>query len=208
MDINKLFQSTLHLFRKHEAQQSENNKSNNSNTRCYWWLKGAGSKTFKIILISVAALIVLLSVLAAGMFIGFKKADHSYRWGENYYQNFGGPGRGLPRDFVGKDFMGGHGVDGQIIKIDGSTLIIEGRDNIEKIVLIKEDTLIRRLRETIKLSDLKVDEQIVVIGQPNDVGQVEAKLIRVLPASPELQRGEPSPPLNVSPAATSSSINQ
>lgn len=139
------------------------------------------SKTFKIILISVAALIVLLSVLAAGMFIGFKKAGHSYSWGENYYQNFGGPSRGFPGDFAGKDFMGGHGVDGQIIKIDGSTLLIEGRDNVEKIVLIKEDTLIRRLRETIKLSDLKVDEQIVVIGQPNDVGQVEAKLIRVLP---------------------------
>ena len=38
-----------------------------------------------------------------------------------------------------------------------------------------------RLRKAIKVSDLKVDEAITVIGSPTDDGKIEAKFIRVLP---------------------------
>jgi hypothetical protein len=60
-------------------------------------------------------------------------------------------------------------------------------------VVIKEDTAIMRFRETIKPSDLKVDDSIVVIGEPNDAGQIEAKFIRVMP-SPTGDLFEPLPP--------------
>ncbi len=59
--------------------------------------------------------------------------------------------------------------------------IIKGSDNAEKIVSVKDDTAINRFREKIKVGDLKIDDQIVVIGEPNDLGQIEAKLIRVIP---------------------------
>ena len=123
-------------------------------------------------------------MLSLGIFVGFKKAGHSYRWGENYERNFGGPPGFFKGDFLGNGFMGAHGVSGQIIKIDSSTLVIKGKDNMEKVVLIKDDTVIERLRETIKLNDLKVDDNIVVIGQPNEAGQIEAKFIRILPTLP------------------------
>jgi hypothetical protein len=44
--------------------------------------------------------------------------------------------------------------------------------------------MIERLRETVKISDLKVDDFVVVIGEPNDSGQIEAKFIRLLPPAP------------------------
>ncbi len=159
------------------------------------------SKKIKITLLALGALMILLFVFQAGMIVGFRKADFSFKWGENYHRNFGGPPGGflggfIKDDFLGRDFMAGHGVFGQIIKIDASTdseqiasLVIKGSDNVEKIVLVKKDTAINRFQEKIKVADLKIDDQIVVIGDPNDSGQIEAKLIRIMSALPE---GEPT----------------
>ena len=143
------------------------------------------SKAYKIAAISLAAILVLFLTFSAGMRVGFYKARFSYQWSENYHKNFAGPRNGMLRgafkDFGGKDLIDSHGAAGQILKIDGPTLVIKGRDNVEKIVVVKEDTVIRRFAETIKLDDLKVDSNIVVIGEPNGQGQIEAKFIRTMP---------------------------
>lgn len=145
------------------------------------------SKTYKIIILSLAALVILFLAFNAGMAVGFRKARFSYQWAENYHKNFAGPRggmlRGAFRDFGGEDFIGAHGAAGQIIKIDGNEIVIRGRDGIEKIAVVKDDTDIERLREAVKLADLKVDDYIAVIGSPDDAGRIEAKLIRVLPAA-------------------------
>jgi hypothetical protein len=141
------------------------------------------SKTFKGALVAIGALSVLLFVFKAGEFVGYGKANFSYRWGENYHRNFAGPRNGFlgnfGRGFGDKDFINAHGTFGTIIKIDGSTLVVKGRDDVEKIILISDQTIITRRRETIKSNDLKVDDRVVIIGSPNEQGQIEAKLIRV-----------------------------
>lgn len=142
------------------------------------------SKKLRVTLIAIGTLIILLVVFQVGMAVGFRKASFSYSWAENYHRNFAGPREGFLGNFMGRDFIDAHGVFGSIIKIDGSTLVIKGANNVEKTILLKDDTTIERLRETIKLSDLKVDDNIVVIGSPNDSGQIVAELIRVMPASP------------------------
>lgn len=149
------------------------------------------SKIFKIILLTIGLLIIILLIFQAGMLVGFKKAGFSYRWGENYHRNFAGPRGGFLRGFADKDFIEAHGVFGSIIKIDGSTLVIKGERDIEKIILLKDDTVIKYFQDTIKPGDLKVDDHIVVIGSPNEAGQIEAKLIRVLPPP---SSGMPPPP--------------
>jgi hypothetical protein len=149
--------------------------------------KTAESKIFKIILWGILGFIVLLIVFKAGMAVGFKKASFSYKWGENYHRNFGGPKKGLLEDFSGRDFLEGYGTFGQIIKIDDLTLVIDGRGDMEKIILIKEDTVIKRFRDNIKLSDLKVDDYVTVIGEPNEEGQIQAKLIRLSPPRPPMR---------------------
>ena len=142
------------------------------------------SKTFKIILLGIGIFVVILLIFQLGLTVGFRKARFSYRWEENYHKNFAGPRNGFLKDFTGKDFIEANGVFGSIIEIGSSTLIIKGRNDTEKIILLKIDTAIKRFQKTIKPEDLKIDESIVVIGSPNDAGQIEAKLIRVTPPAP------------------------
>ena len=141
------------------------------------------SKKIKIALAVIFALIVILLVFQAGVFVGFKKASFSYQWGENYYKNFAGPRRGFMEDFRGREMMAPHGLFGAIIKKDDSSLVIRGIDNAEKIILINKDTAINRFREKINPIDLKINDNITVIGSPDSSGQIEAKLIRVMPPS-------------------------
>jgi len=139
------------------------------------------SKKFKIVMSIIGSIIILLLVFSIGTIVGFKKANFSFRWAENYHRNFGGPREGFFGQINGRDFIDAHGVFGQIIKIDGSTLIINGRDNTEKVVIIKNDTVING-------PQMKVNDYIVVIGDPNNTGQIEARLIRLMPAMPMTNR--------------------
>lgn len=144
------------------------------------------SKLFLGTVLGVVIFAVLLLVFQVGVFVGFKKAEFSYHWSENYQRNFAGPQRGFAEPFQGKDLINAHGSAGQIIKIDGSTIIIKGNDNVERAVLIKEDTVIRSLRDSIKISDLKLNDLVVIIGDPATTsGQITAKLIRVMPTPPD-----------------------
>jgi hypothetical protein len=138
------------------------------------------SKTLRIALYGLGGLIVALAIFNFGMFVGYKKASFSFGWGENYDRNFVGPRRNM-MGLEDRYFTNDHGVAGQIIKIDGSDVVIRGKDNTEKMIVVSSDAGIMRFREAIKIGDLKVDDYIVVIGNPNSSGQIEAKLIRVMP---------------------------
>jgi len=159
------------------------------------------SLTFRRVLIGIGVLVVLLLVFQAGMFVGFHKASFSYGWGENYHRNFAGPQGGFVDDFMGRDFIDAHGVFGAVIKVDADTssIVINGRDNVERIILLNDDTSIKRFRDNIKIKDLEVGSPIVVIGDPNDAGQIEAKLIRVMPVGQASEEsfpgGQPPMPL-------------
>ena len=145
------------------------------------------SKIVVKILCGIGIAIVALLIFQAGVFVGYYKAAFSYRWGDNYLSMFGGHRKG---SFMGmgrdEDFPAAHGTIGKIIKIDLSTLVIEAQDKTERVVAINDDTIIRRFRDTIKTSDLKTDDYVVVIGSPNDKSQIEAKLIRLMPAPQEM----------------------
>ncbi len=145
------------------------------------------SITLKHALCALGVLIAALLIFWLGITVGFHKADFSYRWGENYHRNFGGPRGGfIPDRFMpelGKDFINSNGTYGKIAKIELPTITVLS-DEAEKVVLIKDNTVIRRLKEEIKAQDLKLDEYIVVVGEPNDKAQIEAKLIRIMPGAP------------------------
>jgi len=152
------------------------------------------SKFFKGLLCGIAALIAVLLIFKAGMIAGIKRAEFSGRWSENYHRNFGGPQGGFGKTLGDRDFLEANGTFGQIIKIDGSTIVVKGFKDVEKAVLVNDQTIIEHFRETIKLEDLKVDDNVIVIGEPNDVGQIAAKLIRVLPPPESSRTFPPSMP--------------
>lgn len=142
------------------------------------------SKKFTKILCGIGAAIIVLFVFQAGVFVGYKKASFSHRWGDNYHRAFG------ERKHKGffykaafqKDFSVAHGSVGKIISVSLPSITIEDSDNTEKIVLISNKTIVRQLRETISPADLKIDDFVVVIGSPDEQGQIEARLIRITPS--------------------------
>jgi hypothetical protein len=140
------------------------------------------SKIVKGLLIGLAAVLILLVGFKLGLVVGERKAEFSGQWGENYHRNFGGPKRGFMQEFGDREFIDASGTFGQILKIDGNTLTVKGKDDVEKIILVTDKTVINRLRDKISLADLAANDSIVTIGEPNADGQIEAKLIRVMPA--------------------------
>ncbi|HTP56756.1 MAG TPA: hypothetical protein VMJ72_00555 [Candidatus Paceibacterota bacterium] len=140
------------------------------------------SRTAKVIALSVAGLIVLLLVFMAGQFVGFHKATYSYAWGDRYWQSFGGPRPGPGTMMEGRGFMPGHGSFGVIVKIASGSLLVQDQGGAEKEIVLTGDTVIRRFEQTVAASDLRVNDQVTVIGSPTQSGTIEAKLIRVLPA--------------------------
>ena len=143
--------------------------------------KKINSDALKWVIAGLIGFIVLFLTFGAGVKVGALKARYSYKWAENYHKNFGGPKSGFInnwRRFPVGDFINGHGSFGEIIEIKDSSFVIKGRENIEKVVIINKDTVITKSRETIK-DGLKVGDNVVIIGSPNEAGQIEAKLIRI-----------------------------
>lgn len=145
------------------------------------------SKTFRLWGAVIGSALALILTFAAGVFVGLEKADFSYKWGENYYRNIVGftpppvPGIrikfNLPTD---SDYMNAHGILGKVIKINGNTITITDDDGTEINVLGSNQTIVARDRTNISFSDIQINDNLVIIGSPDNLGQMQAKLIRVI----------------------------
>ena len=144
------------------------------------------SKVAFRVLVGIGIIIVAMLIFSAGISVGFHKASFGRAWGENYERNFG---MRPDRPMFGEDnFPNANGAIGKIIKITLPNIIVQDKDNTEKVIVIKDDTKIQKMMSAVKGSDLAIDDFVIIIGSPNDQGQIEAKLIRVMPL------GMPVPP--------------
>jgi hypothetical protein len=145
------------------------------------------SKTFRTIIYTMGVIALVFIIFQAGMVAGFRKASFGRDWGDNYATNFGSPHMGL--QMMGQRFgdlnnnlPNAHGAIGKIISIDLPTIVVlDEKDNTEKSVLINDKTKIIEQRDIVGSSELKVDDHVIIIGNPNSSGQIEALLIRFLP---------------------------
>ena len=138
------------------------------------------SKILVDVLYTIGIIIVVLLIFSAGISVGFYKANFGRAWGDNYEHNFG-----MRSAFPlgGNNFPNDHGAMGKVIKIELPTIIVQDQqDQTEKVILIKDDTKIQKARDSLISTDLELDDFIVVIGSPNNQGQIEAKFIRVIPS--------------------------
>lgn len=150
----------------------------------------SSTRTLKFIIWALVMIIIVFLVFQAGVSVGFHKAQFARNWGQNYYQNFGprkGDRNSMPKMMMGMGdrFPNANGANGKIIKLNLPTLIVQDLDNTEKVILINNETKIVSQKEEISVDNLKIDSFIVVIGNPNDQGQIEAKLIRLMPLPPD-----------------------
>jgi hypothetical protein len=152
------------------------------------------SKLFKGIILGVSGLIILVFVFGLGVFVGSERAEFSFKWAAAYHRNFGGPQGGF-LGIIGEP-ANANGSFGQVIKIDATanTLTIKDSSNVEKNILINDKTTIIYQRKNLKLSDLKLNDNVVVIGDPDNNGQIQAELIRLMPAPKNF--GPQAPPQN------------
>jgi hypothetical protein len=120
-------------------------------------------------------------VFALGMNVGFRKAHFTDEWIKNYPANFGSQAGAYPMAIPPEGrLFNNHGVIGTILSTDGKTVIIKAADNNENTVILGFTTVIRQDLADLSAKDLKANQQIVVIGSPNEQGQIDAKFIRIL----------------------------
>lgn len=120
--------------------------------------------------IGIGVAIVLLLIFFAGIHIGSKRAGLFPFWERRHiYQN----------GFVPNRF--GHGVVGTIDSMGENTFIVKDRSGKFVTILVDEKTILRCDRSEIKFSDLKKDEQVIVIGEPQEQeGAVKAMAVRII----------------------------
>lgn len=166
--------------------------------------------TMKKVLIYTGVLLIALFIFQVGQYVGLKRAEFSFRMGDNYYRNIegrgfdmnnpansrvGGPAGSIGPHFNQNKMTESHGATGKIISIATSTAVtsatsttstpfftitVASPDNVEKDIVVNNKTLIRQFRQSLTAANLKVDDNIVVIGTPNENGQIEAKLVRII----------------------------
>ena len=145
----------------------------------------------------IAAVIVAGLIFQAGIFVGYYKASFSYRLGDEYHDVFGTRpmASGTPPQFgfLGQGFSGAYGVSGDILKIDLPNIVIEGQNSVEETVVLSTSTIFRKMRDSIKATDLSPEDFVVIIGEPNNLGQIEAKLVRVVPPPPNYSEASDTP---------------
>jgi len=142
------------------------------------------SKAFTRSLIALGIILATSAVFYAGLSVGYRKASFAYRWGETYHQNFGGPRAGFIPGIPSEDFVNQHGTFGRVLMVSMPRMIIESPEGLEKTVLISTGTTVMKFRDRVEASSIVPDDQAVVIGSPNTDAQIEARLIRILPAMP------------------------
>ena len=147
------------------------------------------SKAFRIVVYALGVLAVAFFIFEAGMVAGFRKASFGRDWGENYEQNFGSPHRmqfGKNMGDMG-NLPNAHGAIGRIVGVElPNIVVLDGKDNVEKVIILDDDTEIRLAKNIIKDEELKEGLDVMIIGTPNSSGQIEAKLVRVLPPPPQI----------------------
>lgn len=140
------------------------------------------NKTYRYAIYGIGTLFILSLTFQVGMSVGYHKASYGRDWGEHYEKNFG-----MMRPDSMRSMMGGgrfpmaHGAVGKIISVTLPTFILEDKDGTEKTVLLNETTLIKKAMERASSTELSANSFVVVLGEPNSNGQIEAKLIRIMP---------------------------
>lgn len=156
-----------------------------------------GSKTVWRIAVGFGIAVAVLVVFRAGMIAGYHQARFGGGLGDNYYRAFGDD-RMFEREIPG-GFPNAHGVAGKVISVDIPMFVVADRDGVEKTVVIKDDTVIRRSRDEVQPADIQPDGFVIVIGSPNEGAQIEAKLIRIMPSPPDGFDGSQTGPARMMP---------
>ena len=139
------------------------------------------SRAFQGFLAGTAVVLIGLLIFQAGVAVGYRRAAFAFHFGDNYYRAFDGRDARSPSWPLRGRFIDAHGAAGKIVSIALPTFVVADRDNLEKVVRLSDDAVVRRFSANIEPSALSVGDFVVVFGIPNADAQIEATLVRVVP---------------------------
>lgn len=141
---------------------------------------------------TIVPIILVLVGLGVGFFGGYQYRNYRLR------QNVGSFAGSNGARFIGRNGQNGgnigmmrNGVFGSILSIDGGSITVKLADGSSKIVLFSTSTTFSNT-VSVSQSDLKVGDNVAVVGAVNSDGSVTATNVQI---NPELGRpqGSPSP---------------
>ncbi len=153
------------------------------------------SKWFIAAVAGLVEIILLLLVFRLGMVLGAHRAEFEGVWAKNYGRLFGEPKKDFFAEFSRDDRINPFGNAGIVLSANGNIFVMKSSNNIEKTILVTTSTIIRSRMSTIGVSDIKVGDPIVVIGDPNGSGEIVARFVRTFPLPSSL------PPLSATGAS-------
>lgn len=137
------------------------------------------------IMAGLAVILISMIIFQAGFFVGYHKASFINKWDNRYLGNAKYPKSAYSPFMMMRrgDEINPHGALGQIVSINLPTFMVKGPNRAEITVNINSDTSIRKMRDEASSSDLIIGQNVVIIGEPSNDGDINAKLIRILPTT-------------------------
>lgn len=123
------------------------------------------SKGWRIWSITFLLVAGVILIFALGIGVGVRRATFSQNFNQNYTRNFGAEPA--------------HGVVGKVVSLTGSSLAIEDSTNQESKIETNSATVIRYQDQQLAVTDIKVGDQVVILGNPTVAGTIQATLIRI-----------------------------
>lgn len=123
-------------------------------------------------IIGAASVFVIFGALSLGIFIGrnskFENIFPFWERRQTFQDHF-------------PDAFNDHGIIGSIDSIGNNTIVVKDRKGTLKTVLVNEQTKIKRGTIFLKFSDLKANEQVIVLGDlVEKENALKATIIRVM----------------------------
>ncbi len=147
-----------------------------------------GSKKIRAVLWMLSGLIILFVVFGLGITVGYERAGFASGFDRNYSRIFFGKPIGIMAPSMPIVI---HGVVGTVIDIGTSTISVENQNHNERSVVVSSGTDIRYGQESVSIGNIAVGDMIAAIGEPNTIGQIDARFIRVFPASSSIPTSQP-----------------
>ena len=132
-------------------------------------------------MVILPTMIIAWIIFAAGIFIGYHKANFTNDTDDSYRKGFANSNSPFAPFIHSNDEVNPHGTIGQIVSIHLPSIMIKGSDSSELIVNLSTTTTVRLLRGMASTSDIKVGDFAITIGEPNSGGGIDASFIRIVP---------------------------
>lgn len=135
----------------------------------------------KITFAVIISLVIILIAFECGAQYGFRKALFVNSWNNNMFRGMHDPRFMFAPFSKRSDDARPNGIVGEIVSLQLPAIMIKGKTTSEEVIIVDAKTTIHKMREQSTTTDLKIGDDIVVIGKPNPEGQILASFIRILP---------------------------